>query len=281
MRATDRPLRGGTSALLTLGIVGALLVVACSGADDRSDSAASDASILSAYLGVIDVPVLGVALLEGVSGCDQEPRDDGMPIVLSHQIDAATLDASDFEVTTASGDTTTPTCATLEPATDPDELQTVLLTGPLGSDDDRPTRLEIVDEVLTVDGTDLTGLEIDEISTLDDGPEIVLARLDPAGATCAELGSTHEIQTTWQGGVTGPTGSVPGDEQLAGLSITDADGGTFALLGFDDLGDGDNYVVVCVPAGVTPVGIEALPGTLFDPTNNPNPATSADVEERQ
>ena len=204
-----------------------------------------------------------------------------MPVVLSHPVDAGTVDPTDFELRTASGNTTTPTCATLEPATESDELQTVLLTGPLGGDDARPVRVSIIGEVLATDGTDLIGLVTDDISTFEDGAEIVLAKLDLAGEVCASLGSTHEIQTTWQGGVTGPRSAEPGADELAGFSAVDAGGEHHSVLGFDDLGDGDNYVVVCVPTGVDPVGIEVLAGTLFDPTNNPNPATSAEVFARR
>ena len=105
-----------------------LCLAACAG--DESEPAASPSTdspaILTAYLGVLDTPALGAALLGGVSGCEQQPLDEGMPVVLSHRVDGATLDPSDFVVTTVAGAAMTPTCATLEPATDDDELQTVL-----------------------------------------------------------------------------------------------------------------------------------------------------------
>ncbi len=271
------------SGLLIVALV-ALLVGACGESSPGAGGEATDTdspTILSAYLGALDVPVLGVALLSNVSGCDQQPGDDGMPVVLSHPVAADTLDPTDFELRTAAGSTTAPTCATLEPATESDELQTVLLTGPLGSDDDRPVALSIVGEVLAIDGTVLTGLKSEDIDTFEDGAEIVLAKLDPAGEVCLSLGSTHEIQTTWQGGVTGQRGSEPGAAELDGFSVVDTDGVTHSILGFDDLGDGDNYVVVCLPPGVDPSQIDVQPATLFDPTNNPNPTTSAEVVARR
>ena len=114
--------------------------------------------------------------------------------MLSHRVDGATLEPSDFVVTTVAGAAMTPTCATLEPATDEDELQTVLLTGPLASSDDPPAEVAVVGELLAVDGTVLTGIATDTVNTFETGPRLVLARLDPAGAQCDSLGSSHEIR---------------------------------------------------------------------------------------
>jgi hypothetical protein len=238
-------------------------------------------AILTAYLGVLDLPAVGIGLLADVSGCEQQPLDEGMPVVLSHRVDGATLEPSDFAVTTAGGAAMTPTCATLEPATDDDELQTVLLTGPLGSTDDPPAEVAVVGELLAIDGTVLTGIATDTINTFETGPRLVLARLDPADEQCASLGSSHEIQMTWEGGVTGPRGAEPGTAELEGLTLIDVDGGSHPLLGFDDLGDGDNYLVVCAPPDVEPATIEARQDTVYDPTNNPNPATAVEVESRR
>lgn len=268
-----------------------VLVLAALGASCGDDGGTADVAdpdagesgspaFLSAYLGAVDLPAALIGPFEDISGCDQQVLDEGLPVVLSHQVDADTLDPADFVVTTAAGDTATPTCATLEPATEDGELQSVLLTGPLGTADDRPVRVSIEGRLSARDGTDLTGLETDDVDTFEDGPEIVLARLDPAGEPCASLGSTDEIQTTWQGGVTGPRNSEPGASELEGFTLVDTGGDAHALLGFDDLGDGDNYVVVCVPKGVEPATLDVRAGTLYDPTNNPNPATSVDVTVR-
>jgi hypothetical protein len=248
---------------------------------DPSPDVVDSPAILSAYLGVLDLPAVGVGLLAGVSGCEQQPLDEGMPVVLSHRVDAATLEPSDFAVTTVGGAAMTPTCATLEPATDDDELQTVLLTGPLGSRDDLPAEVAVVGELLAIDGTVLTGIATDTINTFETGPRLVLARLDPADAQCAALGSSHEIQMTWEGGVTGPRGADQGAAELEGLTLIDVDGGSHPLLGFDDVGDGDNYLVACAPPDVEPATLEARRDTVYDPTNNPNPATAAAVETRR
>jgi hypothetical protein len=237
------------------------------------------AEFLSAYLGALDLPAVLVPNLEEVGECDLEALAEGLPVVLSRQVDAETLDASDFVVTTSSGTTAAPTCARLAPADEDDELQTVLLVGELGSNEDPSARISITGELLAVGGTDLSGLETDDIDTFEDGPELVLAKVGPAQEYCRSLGSTAEIQTTWQGGVTGPQNSEPGADQLAGFTVADVGGALFPILGFDDLGDDDNYVVVCIPAGLTPATLEVRAATLFDPTNNPNPETIAPVTE--
>ena len=248
---------------------------------DPNPDVVDSPAILTAYLGVLDTPAIGAALLGGVSGCEQQPLDEGMPVVLSHRVDAATLEPSDFVVTTVAGAAMTPTCATLEPATDDDELQTVLLTGSLGSSGDLPAEVAVVGELLAIDGTVLTGIATDTINTFETGPRLVLARLDPAGAQCASLGSSHEIQMTWEGGVSGPRGAEPGAVELAGLSLIDIDGGSRSILGFDDLGDGDNYLVACIPPDVEPTMITAREDTVYDPTNNPNPSTAVEVVPRR
>ncbi len=99
-----------------------------------------------------------------------------------------------------------------------------LLVGELGSIEDPPARISTTGELLAVDGTDLSGLETDDIDTFEDGPEVVLAMVRPAQEYCRSLGSTAEIQTTWQGGVAGPQNSEPGADQLAGFTV--ADGGS-------------------------------------------------------
>ena len=73
---------------------------------------------------------------------------------------------------------------------------------------------------------------------------------------------------------------APGVAELDGFTLLDTGGRAQALLGFDDLGDGDNHVVVCVPPGVEPATLVVRADTLYDPTNNPNPETSADVIRR-
>jgi hypothetical protein len=97
----------------------------------------------------------------------------GMPFVLTRQVDAGegfggaayALDPNSFRVTVgAQGRVVTPVCATLNPAVDKTELNTVLLAGDFGiGGDDMPTRIQVVGDVRTVDGESLRGLEVDSI----------------------------------------------------------------------------------------------------------------------
>ena len=66
----------------------------------------TDAEILSANLGVIDIPF--PQPLTNITGVEQQVGDEGMPMVFSVPIDATTLSAEDFAITTASGAITKP-----------------------------------------------------------------------------------------------------------------------------------------------------------------------------
>lgn len=233
--------------------------------------------LLSAYLGVVDIPL--PQLLEDITGCEQAVGDEGMPLVLSVQIDASTLDPEDIMITTESGATYFPTCTTLAPADEADELRTILLAGPLGSADDLPVNATIVGQLSSIDGVELNGLS-SEVTLNSNGPELALAILQPQTARpdgIRRLLSLRRIQTTWQGGVTGEFNSTLGLEELLGFRIIDENGNAHIPLGFEDLDDGDNHVVLRVPPGITPVRIEVQAGTVFDPTNHPNPETFVDL----
>ncbi|MEO1617144.1 MAG: alpha/beta hydrolase [Planctomycetota bacterium] len=239
------------------------------------DGVETDAEILSAYLGAVDIPF--PRLLEAITGAEQQPGDDGMPVVFSVQIDVSTLSPEDFEITTASGATTTPTVATLAPADELDELQTVLLAGPLGSADDLPVSVSVVGSLKSVDGDELRGLT-SEVSTNESGPALVAAVLDPAEMDANGNETTPaRVQTTWQGGVSGRFGSELGRRELQGMRLIDENGDAHRPVGFEDLGDQDNHVVLLVPEGVTPVRVSVEAGTLYDPTNQPNPDTSIEI----
>jgi hypothetical protein len=107
---------------------------------------------------------------------------------------------------------------------------------------------------------------------------LVLAVLDPA-ETDADGGETTpaRVQTTWQGGVSGRFGKELGLRELRGFDLIDENGDAHRPVGFQDLGDEDNHVVLLVPEGVTPVRVQVRAGTLYDPTNKPNPDTSIEI----
>lgn len=246
--------------------------------DEPNDSEPSAGSIVAAYLGITDILFPGP--LSDVTGCEQAFGDEGMPVVFDTQVRADTLEPSDFRITSASGAIHTPTCATLAPADEPDELFTVLLAGPLGTDSDRPVAVEVVGELSATDGRFLGGLSISEVMYFESGVTLALGFVDLAGSLCASRGSTVEVALAFTGGVTAFANQELDDDDLAGFRILGADSAESTPLAFDDLGDGDNHVVLCVPEGVRPRRVELSPNTVFDPTNNPNPATGLDVGSR-
>lgn len=253
-----------------------ILILSVAHAQDETST--TEPELLSAYLGAIDVALPGP--LAAASGCPQIAGDDGMPVVFSVQVDAATIDPEDFTITTESGMTTTPSCATLQPAIDEDELFTVLLTGPLGTDDDRPFSVQVTGEIFGLDGEELQTLSVEPVTNPEEGTSLVFAFLDDAGETCQARGSTQEIAATFQGGITAPFGNEVGPLQLPGFNILEEDGTSATPRGYDDLNDGDNHLVLCVPPRVDPVALSVDAGTVFDPGNFPNPETSVSLQVR-
>ena len=247
------------------------------GIEGAETATGTDAEILSAYLGAVDVLLTG--RFEEISGAAQQPGDDGLPLVFSVQIDASTLSPDDFTITTESGAITTPTVATLEPAPESDESRTVLLTGSLGSADDMPVSVEVVGSVLSVDGEELQGLTSD-VTTNEFGASLVLALVDPAETNAAGNETTPtRIQVTFDGGVSGAFGDELGVEELLAFRIIDENGDSHIPTGFEDLGDDDNHVVLLVPPGVIPASVTVQSNSLFDPTNQPNASSSVEVSD--
>jgi hypothetical protein len=137
--------------------------------------------------------------------------------------------------------------------------------------------VSVAGSLQSVDGQELRGLT-SEVSTNENGPALVLAVLDPA-ETDADGGETTpaRVQTTWQGGVSGRFGRELGLRELRRFNLIDENGDAHRPVGFEDLGDEDNHVVLLVPEGVTPVRVQVRAGTLYDPTNKPNPDTSIEI----
>ncbi len=127
------------------------------------------ARALSAFFGLDDaLPFRANRLCLGASG------KDGMPVVLSHTVDAETLQPEDFRVVTRSGTERTPICVTLRPASDPGELRTVLLIGDFGDEaDDPPVKVLVVDDLfsdgVTGDRLNFRGTQT-HVTPLDAGP---------------------------------------------------------------------------------------------------------------
>ena len=103
----------------------------------------SVARLLSAFFGLDNnLPFRSNRLCLGASG------QDGMPVVFSHTLNTETVNESDFEVETRSGEVYSPICVTLRPADDEGENRTVFLIGEFGNaETDPPIRVSIVGDL--------------------------------------------------------------------------------------------------------------------------------------
>ena len=205
-----------------------LASVGCAGHEPDSGASSStpagaEARILSAYHGLDELPA-PVALICGTESIGE----DGLPVVLSVQLDEDSVTPGSFAVETDAGEVVTPVCATLQPAVEPLELRTVLLAGPFGTSAAPPRAVEVVGPVLDVTGASVEGLRTEDITALEAGPSLVLGeRFDPEthglAGECPE-GTLQVVQLTWEGGVSGPEGAALAEAQRTAVSITLDDG---------------------------------------------------------
>ncbi len=242
---------------------------------------------LSAFFG-LDNALPGVAnvLCQGASG------QDGMPIVLSHTVDADTLQAEDFRIVTRSGSEHTPLCSTLRPASDPGELRTVLLIGEFGdAAGDPPMRVLVVGDLFSDgvagDPVNFRGTETN-VTPLDAGPSLVLAEVVPEdgwstesrGSACPE-GIQQVVRATWAGGVRLPNGADAGDAERALYRVTvkRPDGSTDEIVpaALADLGDNDNNHLLCLDTSAPAVSVSFPGGHFVDPNQDLNPDTQVAV----
>jgi hypothetical protein len=252
-----------------------------------------EALLVSAFFGLDD------ALPERVTdqvACEGAGGADGMPVIFSHEVDIETLEPGDFRVAMVSGAIGEVVCLTLAPADDPGELRTALLAGDYGSLDDQPLTVDIVGNVLSLDGTvNFKGASIG-VTTLEAGPTIVFAervpeskwelggeatRLAWGGGSRCPIGTLQVVRATWSGGVTKPGGKPADDREralytvsVANDSETPADVTPFALA---DLNDGDNNHLLCLDTADPAVSVFFPAGHLSDPREDLNPATSIAV----
>ena len=242
---------------------------------------------LSAFFGLDNALPAGANLL-----CQGAAGQDGMPVVLSHTVDAETLQVEDFRIVTQSGSERTPLCTTLRPAGDPGELRTVLLIGEFGNvDDDPPVKVRVVGDLLS-DGVagepvNFRGTET-SVTPLDAGPSLVLAEVVPEdrwstesrGTACPE-GIQQVVRATWAGGVRLPSGDELGDAERALYRVTvegpDGSSDEIAPAALADLGDRDNNHLLCLDTSAPAVSVSFPGGHLVDPNQDLNPDTQVAV----
>ncbi len=236
-----------------------------------------NSSILSAYHGLDQLPVVARRL------CGYRvANDDGMPVVFSTQLQVDSVVPESFLVIRSDGESVVPNCATLDPAMEPLEQRTVLLTGDFGTFGETPLRVEVTGPLLTFDGESLLGLSTEDITPLEDGPRVVLAeRFAPhtngLAGECPD-GTLQVVQLTWQGGVTGPANAALGEDQRLGTMVLLEDGSTVNPLALVD-DDPDNHVLACLAEDSPAQSVVVHAGLFHDPGDIANPATYAEVTD--
>ena len=220
--------------------------------------------------------------------CPDATACDGMPITFSWLINPASIDPADFNVIRSDGTVTVPAFATLRPANESNETQTILLTGDFGDAESgvRPVRVRLVGQLVgsppgSKRSEAFSDLVSPPIRRLSAGPSIVDAwRIDPAlltnDANACTVGSAF-VRVVWSGGITDfPTGNEVGGAVTRAYRLTYLHRGkavTVAPLEIGDLNDGDNMHDLSFPA--IPARAKLLTITLpgrhvEDPNGDPN-----------
>lgn len=244
-------------------------------------AAQSPPEILDVFFGLDDALPLGAVFL-----CPRAVEKDGMPVTFSRRVAETSPSVDSFRITTRSGASHTPVCATVRPANGASEHHTVLLIGQFGSGtEDPPVKLEIVGPLPLEDGGDARGLVSTHVTPLAAGPSLLIGlRYAPgelSGTSCPAPATKQIVQVTWSGGVSAVGGGALGDAQRERMHVTVTEPGgqsrelvPFALA---DLGDNDNYVQLCLEDSAPAVSVRVEAGTCVDPRGDPNEETSVNV----
>lgn len=255
-----------------------------------------DATLISAFFGLDDA--LPERLTDRVA-CDGAGGADGMPVIFSHEVDIATLEPGDFRVTTESGSINPVTCLTLAPADDPGELRTALFAGFYGSADDQPVTVDVVGNVLSLDGTvNFKGSSV-AVTPLEAGPTLVFAEIVPerdwelggeatklswGGGTRCPVGTAQVVRVVWGGGITKPGGDPAGEAErkLYGVRTLTVDGAEVEVVPFAlaDVNDGDNNHLLCLNTIDTVTSVSFPAGFVTDPREDLNPDTRITLHSR-
>lgn len=276
-----------------------LVMSACSGIESLSnseqqdstdpaayeDATAATGSLLSAFYGLDDaVPFLGSFRI-----CGEFGHTDGMPVIFSKEVDIATVQAGDFEVTLADGEKVTAPCATPAPAEDQGEFRTILLVGDFGSINNQPNMVTITGNIISMDHKSNFKNETVEATPLEDGPFLVLAEVvdstnwqigkEPTalpfgGGDACPAGTKQIVRVVWSGGVTKPGGDEIDDRERDAYRVYLADDTQISPFAIGDLRDGDNNHELCLDTETQVLRIEFPEGLMTDPREDLNPATS-------
>jgi len=261
----------------------ALLALATASASAQDP--ATQGRILSAFFGLDDSWKIRIRTFLACGGVNGK---DGMPVIFSEEIDVKTLDPQDFRITTASGQTGRVDCVTLRPADEHGEKRTVLVIGEYGSREDQPVNVDIVGDLMSLDGgVNFNGAQSDVIP-LEAGPTLILSEMVPqtnwhlgTRSHCPRDGVKSVVRVTWTGGITKPGGAEIDDQevQLYRVTVRKAGGelATVTPIAVADLNDNDNNHELCLDVDGEPLSVFFPAGALTDPNEDLNPDTEVKV----
>lgn len=247
------------------------------------------AKMLSAFFGLDDGLTQRARLI-----WRKAPGKDGMPIVFSHEIDPATLDATDFQVKTQKGEIRGVEFVSYKPAVEEYELRTLLLIGKYGEyPDNEPVEVEIVGELKTRDGQEMKGQKI-AVTPLLEGPFISYAeyfKIDDEypyvekgnGCDCPKAETAVVVRAVWSGGVRSKEGKELGDAELKHFHVKLlVNNDTIVVNPFQlaDLGDNENNIDLCIKQAGIPISVRADEKIAIDPNNDLNPDTEREIISR-
>ena len=276
IRGTLQEMKRKTVSFATTLLLGAVLTSAF------GEPIARAPKFLSAFWGLND------AMPQQI--CPAATQLDGMPVTFSWLIDSNSIEPSDFRILRSDGTETTPTCATLIPANEPNETQTILLIGDVGDSAagiiSRNVRLvgQLVGHAPNSAQIKRFGnLKSPHVRSLGYGPYIVDAwilqpQLLANDANRCAVGSTF-LRVVWSGGITDyPTANEVGDDVTAAYrvvySVKGAQPVSIAPLAIGDLNDGDNMHDLCLPElpkNAKIWSVELPENLVQDPNGDPNP----------
>jgi hypothetical protein len=222
------------------------------------------------------------------------PGKDGMPLVFSLEIDPATLDASDFKVTSKNGTVYTVEAATLLPANEEFELRTVLLIGEYGDyPDNPPVSVNISGDLMSRTGQNFKGQTI-AVIPLEEGPILSYAEYftltddypyvaSGYGCDCPKEETQLVVKAVWSGGVRALNGDELGQNEVDDFIITlvkDEDTVTVSPFQLADIDDNDNNIDLCLDESGIPILLQVNEKVAIDPRGDKNPETKVAIKSR-
>ncbi|MEO0342196.1 MAG: hypothetical protein AAF198_02040 [Pseudomonadota bacterium] len=257
----------------------------------RVDASGREAGLVTAFFGLDNA----LPKFSSWAVCKGSGGKDGMPIIFSHEVDPATIEPGDIKVTTASGAVGDLECLTMAPADGAGELRTALLVGNYGRLEDQPVTVEVVGNVLSLDGAlNFNGARVD-VTPLEQGPSMVVSEVLPenmwnlggdgsqipwGGGSFCPVDTRQVIRVSWDGGITKPNNvhiydfpDVPYE-----IMVETADGPmVVAPMALADLRDNDNNHLLCLDTDAPATLVSLAAGEVTDPREDLNVATSIAV----